>query len=216
LLTEISNKNRVVQENLDLKRDILKYKELEAINKDLKDQISKLQLQTSIQNPKDKNLTLVNISGIQNIFSSAPTILIRAGSNQNVSKNDVVYYESNTLLGFVSEVYPNSSKVLPFYAPELKANFQVPVQNLKDPSQKSFISPIENGIVKMAKVPEYPISEGDVWITGNEVSEVPPNLIVGITKKVTLAPQEGFQEIELEVPFNVGSTNYVFIENKTK
>jgi len=211
LLTEVTHKSSVLKENIQLRRDIQNYEELAVINKNLQDQIDKLSSQTNITPESDKKFQLVKVIGIQNIFSINPEVLIHINDDIKIENNNVVYYEKNTLLGFVRDIRGNTVRIAAFYSPEVK--FKIPVQNIKDSSQKGFIDNIQNGSVKIKNISkESKVNEGDIWITTNDVPEVPSNLIVGKVKTVINDPQEGFLEVELELPFNLSNTTYVLIE----
>lgn len=210
LIDETLDKGSILKQNIDLKRNIAQYEELKVQNENLKSQIKLLESQTGIEALKQKSLKIVSIIGVQNAFSSKPELIIRAGSKDGIQKNDVVLYEANTLLGFVSEVFDNSSRVILYYSPDL--NFKIPVQNVSDPTQKGFIGPIQNGSIKIKNVPKDKDPKvGDLWYTSNDVAEVPDSLIVGKIKKVTSDPLDTFYNIDIEVPFSLNETNYVFI-----
>lgn len=211
VIHEMNNKDDVLRENLELKRKLLQYEEIKVTNNNLTEQIKRLETQTGIRKISEKSLRMVNIVGAQNVFSSNPELVIRTGQKDNVKVNDTVFYESNTLLGFVFDVSEESSKVLPFYSPSM--NFKIPAQNLRIPDQKGFITPISGGVVKIMNVPlNAEVLEGDIWITTNDVPEVMPNLVLGKAKKITKNTETGFQEIELEIPFDFNKTTYVFVE----
>ncbi len=210
LFKEISNKRGVLSENIELRRTIATYDQLRAENKDLKDQIDRLQNQTGIIPAKDRKLSLVKVVGAQNLFNSNPEVLVYLDSNNKVRVNDVVYYESSTLFGFVKEVDGKTATVVPFYSPDIK--FNIPVQSLKDPSQKGFISAISNAKVSVRNVAkEVGVSVGDVWVTTNDVTEVPSTLVVGKVSNVVKKDQANFQELGLDLAFSLGTTTYLMI-----
>lgn len=211
-IKEVFNKRSVLDENIDLKRQILKYEEIKSENSSLKEQISKLEAQTKISGVGQRQYDMVKVVGIQNTFSSDPQVMFNLpNESYHVKENAPVYYELNTLFGFVSSVEGKTVKVNPYYSPNIDS--KIPVQSLKYPSQKGFISNIENGIVKIKNLPkDYKIEEGDIWLTTNDVVEVPPSLIVGKVKVLRVNQQDGFQEVELELPFNLSSLSYLLIE----
>ncbi len=211
LFTEMWNKGEVLKENIDLKRKIQQYNELEAQNKALRDQLEKLQKETGIARAKDRKLQIVNVVGTQSIFSPNPAFFVYFGPNTEVKQNNVVYYESNTLLGFVTDVKGFTAKVIPYYSPEIK--FNIPVQSLRDPAQKGFVEKAINGEVHIKNIQkDAGVNEGDTWVTTNDVTEVPSNLIIGKVKKVNKDPQEAFQEVELEVPYHLSEVSFVLLE----
>jgi cell shape-determining protein MreC len=211
-LQEASNKKNVLQENINLKREILKYDELKVQNKELKDQISKLEAQTKILGTPQKQYQLTKVVGTQNTFASDPQVILQLdGDISQIKENYPVFYEVNTLFGFISRIEGRTVKVVPFYSPNIDS--KIPVQILNNPQQKGFINPIENGIVRINNLPkDYKIQEGDIWVTTNDVVEVPPSYIVGKTKSIQVNQQDGFQEVELELPFTLSTLSYLLIE----
>jgi cell shape-determining protein MreC len=211
LMREITNKSTVLKENIDLRRQISSYDELRAENKDLKDQIARLQSQTGIEGAERRELQLVKVTGAQNLYTSTPELMVYLDGVDDVERWDVVYYDQQTLFGFVKEVDGKTAKVVPFYSPEIK--FNIPVQSVRDSSQKGFVSPISNAKVGIRNVPrEIGVSSGDTWITTNDVTEVPPSMYIGRVSFVQKDTQENFQRIEIDVPFSLSTTTYLMIE----
>lgn len=212
LIKETLYKGSILRENIDLKRELVKYEELKAKNKEYLDQIARLQSQTNINAPRSKELRLVEITGVQNLFSSKPELLLHVGSDSNVKKGDIVYYESNTLFGFVKEVNGQTAKVMPYYSSDIQ--FNIPVQSFVDPSKKGFINKFSGGDVTIGNVSkDAGVSIGDIWVTTNDVLEVPANLVVGKVSSTIKDPQESFQQLKIDVPFNLRETGYVFVED---
>jgi cell shape-determining protein MreC len=210
LFKEIANKSEVLRENNELKRIMSTYDQLRAENKDLKDQLSRMEAETGIGVAKDKKLSLVKVVGAQNMFTSKPEVLVYLNSNNNVKAWDPVYYESNTLFGFVKEINGKTAKVVPFYSPDI--SFNIPVQSLRDPSQKGFVSNIAGGKVTIRNVSkEVGVSVGDIWVTTNDVADVPSTLVVGKVSNVVKNDKENFQIVELDLPFNLDATTYLMI-----
>lgn len=211
-LREITAKRTVLNENIALRRDILKYEEIKTQNKELQDQIKKLESQTKITAPVQKDFQMAKVIGIQNLFTSNPQVMVRLGEQMsNLKENSPVYYETNTLFGFVSKVEGKTVLINPFYSPNIDS--KIPVQSLTFPQQKGFISAIEDGVVKIKNLPkDYKLQEGEVWVTTNDVVEVPPSLIVGKVKSIKINQQDGFQEVELELPFTLSTISYLLLE----
>jgi cell shape-determining protein MreC len=211
LFREIGDKSGVLRENIDLKREITEYEELNAINKDLRDQIARLQQQAGVTVPENRNFRLVKVIGVQNLYASDPELLIYLDSGATVKQWDVVYYDNQTLFGFVKEINGRTAKIVPFFSPDI--NFNIPVQSTRDPTQKGFISKISNAKVEIRNVSkDVGVSEGDVWVTTNDVTEVPSSLVVGRISKVSKEAQESFQSLEIDAPFNLSATTYLMME----
>lgn len=209
-LKEFTNKSFVTGENIELKRKITEYDEVQVENKDLKEQINRLTYQTQIQASGDRKLKLVKISGVQNLYSVNPIINVEITSDEDPKVGTPVFYSKNTLFGFVNSISGKTAQVIPFYSPSLQV--PIPVQNSKDPSDKGFVNKIENGSITIRNIPKSAsVNIGDIWITTNDVDEVPSGVIVGKVKQVREDPSTGFKEIELELPYTLQETNYLFI-----
>lgn len=211
-LKEFVNKSYVMAENIELKRKIVEYDEINVENEDLKKQIQRIAAQENISEFKGRKLRMVKISGVQNLYSSNPVLSVEIGENIEIKKLSPVFYSRNTLFGFVISSSGQNARVVPFYSPDLK--IRIPVQSLKDVSQKGFVNKIENGNITVKNVPKSAnVSIGDIWITTNDVIEIPSGVIIGKVKLVKEDINEGFKEIYLELPFNLSETNYLFIED---
>lgn len=211
LFKEMNNKSNLLEENIMLKRELLNRDQIDVHNQELQEQIKKLQAQTNIQDIDSKVLQSIRVIGVQKMFTANPEVIIEGNSDFLKRENQNIYYDKNVLFGFANIVEGGSVKALPFYSPSL--GFKVPIKNLKDESQRGFISMGENGEVHIKNVPkDYKVEIGDIWVTTNDVSEVQPNLIVGKVKSVDQNQQDGFQDITLELPFNISSLQYLLIE----
>jgi cell shape-determining protein MreC len=210
---EFTQRSSIKVENIELKRQLLKYDEALQENKDLKDQIARLENQTKIEAFNDRELKLVRVSGIQNLYSINPIVAVEYhGSAENI-KGAPVFYEKNTLFGFVKNVSGKTAYVMPFYSPDI--SFSIPVQSVRDPSQKGFINKIDNGIVTIRNIPSSAaIQKGDAWVTTNDVADVPAGVIIGSVGTIREDKTTGFKEVELKLPFNLTETNYLFMDIK--
>lgn len=210
LFTEITNKSEVLKENVALKREIASYEQLRAENKDLIDQLERIQAQSDITAAQDTSFQLVKVSGAQNLYTSNPELLIFLGKDTEVNKWDPVYYDRQTLFGFIKEIHGRTATVVPYYSPDIK--FNIPVQSLRDTSQKGFVSSIDNAKVKIRNVSkDVGVSVGDVWVTTNDVTEVPSSLVIGKVSNVVKQEQENFQDIEITIGFSLNTTTYLMI-----
>jgi len=207
---EFTNKSFITGENIELKKKITEYDEIQIENKDLHEQIKRLTEQTQIKENGDRKLKLVKISGVQNLYSVNPVINIEITSDEDPKIGTPIFYSKNTLFGFVNSVSGKTAQVIPFYSPQLK--FNIPVQNSKDPADKGFVNNIENGSITIRNIPKSAsVSVGDIWTTTNDKEEVPSGVIVGKVKQVREDTSTGFKEIELELPYTLQETNYLFI-----
>lgn len=211
-IAEFARKNNVLQENIQLRRELLQFDQLKVKNQELEEQVRKLEDQTRISRVINNDFQLVKVIGVQSLLNSSPQILLYMDSeNSDLKLGSAILYDTQTLLGFVTAIESRTIRVSPFYSESIVS--KVPVQNVAVASQKGFITPIESGVVKIKNLPkEYVVKDGDIWMTTNDVAEVPPSLIVGKVKKVTVNQQDGYQEAELQLPFSPATLSYVLIQ----
>jgi cell shape-determining protein MreC len=210
-LQDINDKPNLAKENLELKRQMIQYEEIKALNRDLELQLTKLEQQTKISRSVNKKLQIVKVIGVQNLFSSSPEVIININGNSSIKVDSPVYFETNTLFGFVQSIEGNTAKVVPYYAPNVQ--FNIAVESVKDINQTGFVEPIANNTIKIRNVQkDLKVNTGDVWVTANVVPQVPAGLVIGKVKKADADVREGFQQVEIEVPFNLNQSPYLLIE----
>lgn len=201
LYSEIINKPFVLQENIELKKKNAELEASKSENDELKRKITDLEAKTKESTSFTVSYKKLNVRGVQNLYSSSPSVILNMERDSQLRKNDVVYYLNGYLFGLVKSTEGLSAEVLPFYSHDL--GFQVPVQSSKDPSQVGFVTPIDNGSIKIKNVSKNAsVSIGDIWVTTNDRAEIPGNLIVGKVKVVRENTETGFKELELEPPFD--------------
>ena len=77
------------------------------------------------------------------------------------------------------------------------------------------IQKIDKGRIAIRNVSkDVGINSGDLWVTTNDVAEVPSGLIVGVVKTSRISDDQGFQELEIDPQFDLSETSYLFIEAK--
>jgi len=138
---------------------------------------------------------------------SQDTILIDKGSEDGISKNSPVITQQKTLVGKISEVYENFSKVM------LVSN--------KNSSFDAKISDSEiYGVVKgkgnfklfLDLIPkEKEIKEGDFIVTTSLGGVFPEGLLVGEITEVKKLDVEPFQQAEIKPAFDIKEIENLFI-----
>lgn len=212
LLEEIRNKQNIIEENIELKKQILEFNQIQVENQTLTEEFFKLQEQASIQVPDKKAFTMVQAFGVQEIYSQNPFIKVRLEEESDLPINTTVYYDRGTLFGFVKEVNRKSAKVVPFFSADLE--FKISIKSLKDPNQKALLTPgVEKNTIKLERLPlDYKVDVGDIWVTTNDVEYVLPELFVGNVSRVERNEIEGFQTVYIQLPFTVSQITYLLIE----
>lgn len=213
-LTEIQNRSSVTEENLELKKKIAEYDQIIAENKDLKNQIKSIESENNIVSGRSPKLVSAQIFGVQNMYSSNPKLKLIIPDGLNVKKGDPVYYDRLTLLGFITGIEGATAIIAPFYSPGI-TGFNIPVQSLDKPEIKGFVNRINQGEITVRNIPkDASIQNGEIWVTTNDVFEVPPGLIIGKVKNVRENLSTGFKEIELSLTFDLSNINYVYLRDE--
>lgn len=119
----IRTKESIILENEKLKTELLENNAKVANYKTIEDENTKLK---EILNRKREgtSFTLATILGKSN-QSIYNTLVIDAGSMENISEGDTVFALGNIPIGKVVEVFPKSSKVLLFSSPKEKTQVNV-------------------------------------------------------------------------------------------
>lgn len=208
--TELSNKNGVLEENINLKTQISDLESIKAENEALKQKIVDYENKYSIQEAKSKNFKLFPVRGVQDVYSSSPSVYITLDLASDYRVGQVVYYNKNQIFGFVTEITGLTAKVVPFYSPEL--DFRIPVQSSTDPTLTGFIVAINQGEVHITNVnKDSSINKGDIWVTTNDRANIPGSLVIGKIKDIYEDKENGFKDLTIESPFDVLSLENLLI-----
>ena len=153
---------------------------------------------------KDFKLTLVQVIGKD---ISQDLLLINKGAKDGLAKNLPVITEQKNLVGRISEVYDDFSKVM--------------LISDKDSSFDAKISEQEIfGVVKgkgglnlfIDRVPQdKEIKSGDILVTSVLGGVFPAGLLVGEIKEVKKSDLEPFQQAEISPFFDIGKLGNLFV-----
>ena len=200
-ITEIKN---LKKDNEELK---LKIQSLLAENAsliELKNENETLRIALNLGLEKEFKLTLVQVIAKD---ISQDSLLINKGSKDGLTKNLPVITEQKNLVGRVSEVYDDFSKVM--LISNKDSSFDAKVQE-----QEIF------GVVKgdggsklhIDRVPQdKEIKSGDILATSVLGGVFPEGLLVGEIKEVKKSDIEPFQQAEISVFFNFSKLENLFI-----
>jgi len=190
--------------------------ELKLKNQELLSQI------TVLQEQKEENKVLREALGIElqkefklalaQIISkdiSQDFILIDKGLEDGISENMPVITQQRVLLGKVSEVYKNFSKVMLIF--NKKSSFDATIQR-----EKSEISGVVKGKGNFRVSfdfisQEKDISKEDIVVTSALGRIFPEGLLVGQIEKIKKSDVEPFQELEVKPFFDIKDIEGLFI-----
>ncbi|GIW57528.1 MAG: hypothetical protein KatS3mg083_473 [Candidatus Dojkabacteria bacterium] len=213
LVEELSNRPYLARENLELKKQIAEYEQIRVENERLKKQIESLSQENNIKLPKQPSLVAVEVFGIQDLYSVNPRVRIIIPKNVKIQKWDPVYIDRMTLLGFITEINGSTAVVSPFFSANI--SFSIPVQSVSNSTIKGFVSKNNSAEIIIRNVQkDVVIPIGDIWVTTNDVSEVPPGLIIGKVKAIKDDIDSGFQEIVLTPAVDFTFLNIVYLRDE--
>lgn len=194
--------------NQGLLQQVADLKELERENKVLREALA-LELQ------KEFNLSLAQVIGKD---ISQDFILIDKGLENGISKNMPVITEQKVLVGKISDVYKNFSKVILISNKEISFDAKIlPPKELSSPGE---LSSFGSGVVRgqgnskilFDLVPrEEDLFPGDILTTSALGGTFPKGLLVGRIKEIKKSDLEPFQQAEIEPFFDISQVEKIFI-----
>lgn len=195
---------------LNSKSDLIK--ENNSLNNQIKSTEKDLALSNLL---KKENEDLKNILGRKNIsqnlllssvlvkpfLSPYDTLIIDVGSSSGVMINDKVLADGNTYIGYISEVYNSTSKVVLYSSPGEKIKVLI-----GDNSVEKEAVGLGDGNFKVEMPRESGIKEGDNII----IPSISTN-IFGIVEKIEFKESDSFQNVIFKNPVNIAELKWVEI-----
>lgn len=180
----------------------------------LKDQIERNQKdQTLLEILKNENDDLKNILDrkksdqklllasvlVKPFLSAYDTLLIDVGSYKGVSVGDKVLADGDTFIGYISEVYSNTSKVVLYSSSGEKIRVLISDNNI----EKEAVG-LGGGNFKVEMPREIEVKEGDI-ITIPSIS----TNIFGTVERIEFKESDSFQSILFKNPANMSEVKWV-------
>ncbi len=193
----LKSKNSLIAEDYLLKEDIKRNENdvvllnlIKKENEDLKGVLGR-----KINN---SNVVLSTVL-IKPSFSAYDTLIVDVGESDGVSVDDKVLAEGSVFIGYVSEVYAGTSKIVLYSSPNEKTNVLVGNNNI----EKEALG-IGGGNFRLETPREIDIKEGDI-IT---IPSLSLN-IFGIVEKVEYKDADSFQSVFFKNPVNISELKWV-------
>jgi len=193
----LNSKKNLLKENGLLKEQI----RLDEKNRILFDLLKK-------ENDNLKNI--LNVKGTnQNLLLSAvlvkpflspyDTLIIDVGLSNGVNVGDQVLFDGNIFIGYISEVYKNTSKVILYSSPGEKVGVLIGSNNIG----KEAIG-LGGGNFKVEIPKEIGVKEGDFVI----IPSISTNFF-GIVEKIEIKSSDSFQNVLFKNPVNIAELKWV-------
>jgi rod shape-determining protein MreC len=193
----LSSKINLLEENNLLKQQIqtknqdqMLYGLLKKENQDLKNILNR--------NKTNEKLLLGTIL-VKPFLSAYDTLIIDVGSLDNVQINDKVLAQGNIYIGYISEVYDQTSKIVLYSSPGEKVKILIGDNNI----EKEAVGQ-GGGNFKVEIPREIDVKEGDSIV----MPSVSTNLF-GIVERVEFKDSDSFQNILFKNPANISELKWV-------
>lgn len=214
-ISEIKSLKKETEElklkNQELMAQIVSLKELQEENEFLRQALE-------IGLEKEFKLVLAEIIGKD---ISQDFLLIDKGANDGIVKDMPVITQQKVLVGKISEIYEDFSKVM--LISNKKSSFSAKVQDYNPPATQLEGPPTAQDIEGVVKgkgglnifldlVPrDKELSEGDIVVTSALGGVFPKGILVGEVKEIQRSDIEPFQTAEINPAFDIKEIKTLFI-----
>ena len=158
-----------------------------------------------IINIKNDNNYLISRIIYRNVYNFYNEITISKGENYNINEGDYVL-SNDSLIGIVSEVENNSSKVSLLYNNKIQLSVKI------NDTYGILISD-DNKLYVKNIIGDSIIDENDNIYTSG-LTDIIPNILIGKVKKITTSKDKLERVVEVETISDIKKLDYVMILNK--
>lgn len=142
---------------------------------------------------------LLSVVLVKPFLSAYDTLIIDVGASNGVTIGDKVLADGNTFIGYVSEVYSGSSKIILYSSPGEKVKILIGNNNIEKEA-----TGLGSGNFKVETPREIDVKEGDS-ITMPSISAN----IFGVIEKIEFKESDSFQTILFKNPINIAELKWV-------
>jgi rod shape-determining protein MreC len=193
---------KLLQENRDFLAEQSKFEEIGKENETLREQLKLL--------PREK-FDLEGASIIsQNSYEQNDWIEIDKGGKDGIVNDMPVIVNSGILVGKVSEVYYNTSKVLLIDNPDNAVNAVDSETNSKGVVKGEY----GLGITMSMVLQNDALNKGDKVVTSGIGGSFPQGLLIGNIGEITSSADKLFQQAAISSPINFSQLRFVFVIKK--
>jgi len=195
--------------NLKIENEELKLRSQELIAqnlilKELKTENEILRKSLEIGLEKEFKLILVETIGKD---ISQDFLLINKGSKDGLSKNLPVITQQKTLVGKITEVYENFSKVMLLTDKESSFDAEIPEKGIY-----GVVKGRGNFKLFLDLIPQdKEIKEGDLVVTSSLGGVFPRGILVGEIKEIKKSDVELFQKAEIQPALDIKELKFLFV-----
>jgi len=187
------NENILLKEQMKLQeKNSALYDILKKENEDLKNVLNRSKM--------SQKLILGSVL-VKPFLSAYDTLIVDIGKSNGVAVGDKVLADGDVYIGYVSEVYDKTSKVVLYSAPGEKVQILIGNNNI----EKEAVG-LGGGNFSVEMPREIDIKEGDSIV----IPSISPN-IFGVVEKVVFKESDSFQNILFKSPVNISELKWVEI-----
>ena len=198
-LNLLRSKSNLIEENYNLSKQIEK-DERDLLLKDiLNSENEDLKLLLNRRNSNSKSILGTIL--VKPTLSPYDTLIIDIGLDQNISIGDKVVVDGNVFIGYISEVYSNSSKVILYSSPGEKVVVLIGESNIGKEAVGA-----GGGNFSVNAPREIEVKEGDT-IT---IPSISPN-VFGVVEKIEFKENDAFQRILFKNTVNINELKWVLV-----
>lgn len=189
--TDLLKENRLLRQQVGLKeKDLALFEIIKKENDDLKNILGR---------KKEDQKLILSVILSKPFLSAYDTLLIGSGSQSGINVGDKVLADGNVFIGYISEVYDDTSKVILYSSPGEKVKVLISDNNI----EKEAVG-LGGGNFKVEVPREIDVKEGDPII----IPSVSLN-IFGIVEKVEFKESNSFQNILFKNSTNISELKWV-------
>lgn len=196
-LDVLRSKESLIAENRILKEIMGKNERLLLMSRVLQNENEDLKALLGRKNTRQKTVLSAILS--KPPLSPYDTLIIDIGSEDSVSVGNQVMADGNTFIGYISETYSNSSKVVLYSSPDEKTNVIIGNNNI----EREAVG-VGGGNFRLEVPREVDVKEGDTII----IPSVSSN-IFGVVEKISSKDADSFQTVLFKSPVNINELKWV-------
>ncbi len=195
----LSSKSSLIAENQTLKDEIAKNKAEIEIADLLKSENEELKNIVGRKNQKEKIILAAVL--VKPFFSPYDTLLIDIGENMGIKAGDEVIADGQTHIGFIKEVYGNTSKVVLYSSNGEKVKVLIGPDNIEKEAKG-----VGGGNFLIEMPVESGIKEGDTIV----IPSISTN-IFGIVEKIDVKDNDSIEKVLFKSSVNINELKWVEI-----
>lgn len=185
------NENGLLKEQIDMQKE--EYALLDILKKENND------LKNILNRNKSGQKFLLGAVLVKPFLSPYDTIITDIGTADGVKVGDQVLADGNIYLGYVSEVYDKTSKVVLYSSPGEKVKVLIGEGNI----EKEAVG-LGNGNFSVELPREVDVKEGDLIV----IPSISSN-IFGVVEKVEFKESDSFQDVLFKNPVNIAELKWI-------